>query len=125
MASVIEAMIAQAANPAPIYNPANPGEVLNAKWSNQAVLAAFRRHAESLSSQWRTLVSSLGSGYPAILDLLKEMFGEPAVQQAAMAMGENMGRLSQEGRLRTLSAGMLTISPAGKGNPPKTFYGNG
>ena len=125
MASMIEAMIAQAANPVAIYNPVNPGEVLNAKWSNQAVLAAFRRHAESLSSQWRTLVSSLGSGYPAVLDLLKEMFGEPAVQRAARAVGENMGRLSQEGRLRTLSGGMLTISPAGKGNPPKTFYGNG
>jgi hypothetical protein len=123
--SAIGAMLAQSTSPAPIPNPVNPGEVLNDKWRNEAAFAAFRRHAESLDSQWRALISSLGSGYATVLDLLKEMFGEPAVQRAARAIGENMGRLSQEGRLRTLSAGMLTISPAGKGNPPKTFYGNG
>lgn len=127
MASLILSAQAHAESFKPIYNPSNPGEVLNRKWYHeQRAYDVYRTHTEMLARSWNELTAAEdeGAGVDVLVSILGKMFDERPVQRAAKALGEHMGRLSQEGRLKTMSGGALTLSVAGEGNPRKTFYGD-
>ena len=114
-------------NPSPprITHPTESHEVISEKWNSPQVWHAFRVHADTLAKQWRAVIASLGTGYENTYRLLAVMFGEAPVQQALKSLADRTRRLTERRQIITATGGALAATLPGRGNPPKTFYGQG
>lgn len=110
-------------DPVPVFNPANPEELLSEQWRDQpATFHLFAERLRALAARWHEALDARG---PSLAAILEELFGEET-RTAYRRQAERVASAREDGRLRAgLGSGILTTSPSRSAIVrPTTFHGD-